>query len=140
MMEENLFVYVECSSVKHVASWFFVRKNVIKKKKRKERKKVTPGWTHISGPGSVSFLSRSSMYYIMLTQHNSIKPLNIVSTNSFSGEPNFTSTTAWCTNDLRRLQLERHETAATCPNKQFRNNSLFSLPICQEEINKVIFV
>ena len=84
MMEENLFVYVECSSVKHVASRFSVRKNVTKKKKKKERKKVTPGWTDISGPGPVSFLSRSSMYYIMLTLHNSIKPLNIVSTNSFS--------------------------------------------------------
>ena len=81
-MEENLFVYVECSSVKHVASQFSVRKNVTKKKK--ERKKVAPGWTDISGPGSVSFFSRSPMYYIMLTLHNSIKPLNIVSTNSFS--------------------------------------------------------
>ena len=36
MMEENLFVYVECSSVKHVASRFSVRKNVTKKKKRKK--------------------------------------------------------------------------------------------------------
>ena len=35
---------------------------------------------------------------------------------------------------------KRPETAATCPNKQFRNNSLLSLPICQEEMNKVIFV
>ena len=35
MMEENLFVYVECSSVKHVASRFSVRKNVTKKRKRK---------------------------------------------------------------------------------------------------------
>ena len=33
MMEENLFVYVECSSVKHVASRFSVRKYVAKKKK-----------------------------------------------------------------------------------------------------------
>ena len=46
--------------------------------------KMTPGWTDISGPGPVSLLSRSSMYYIMLTLHNPIKPLNIVSTNSFS--------------------------------------------------------
>ena len=58
MMEENLFVYVECSSVKHVASRFSVRKNVTKKK---ERKKVTPGWTAFSCLGPVSFLSRSSM-------------------------------------------------------------------------------
>ena len=35
MMEKNLFVYVECSSVKHVASQFSVRKNVTKKKERK---------------------------------------------------------------------------------------------------------
>ena len=45
--------------------------------------KVTPGWTHISGPGPVSFLSRSSMYYIMLTLRNPIKPLNIVSKTVF---------------------------------------------------------
>ena len=38
------------------------------------------------------------------------------------------------------MVYKRPETAATCPNKQFRNKSLFSLPICQEEINKVIFV
>ena len=85
MTEENLFVYVEYSSVKHAASRFSVRKNVTKKKKKKtKRKKVTPGWTDISGPGPVSFLSRSSMYYIILTLHNPIKPLNVVSTNSFS--------------------------------------------------------
>ena len=39
MMEENLFVYVECSSVKHVASRFSVRKNVTKKKKKKKERK-----------------------------------------------------------------------------------------------------
>ena len=92
MMEENMFVYVECCSVKHVASRFYVRKNVTKK--RKEKKEVTPGWTDISCPGPVSFLSRSSMYYIMVTLHNPIKPLNIVSTNSFPWGPNFASTTA----------------------------------------------
>ena len=44
MMEEILFVYVECSSVKHVASRFSVRKNVTKKKKkRKERKRHLDG-------------------------------------------------------------------------------------------------
>ena len=37
-MKENLFVYVECASVKHEASRFSVRKNVTKKRKeRKER-------------------------------------------------------------------------------------------------------
>ena len=41
--------------------------------------KVTPEWTNISVPGPVSFLSRSYMYYIMLTLHNSLKPLNISS-------------------------------------------------------------
>ena len=48
MMEENLFVYVECSYVKHAASRFSVS--------------VTPGWTDISVPGQISFSSRSSMY------------------------------------------------------------------------------
>ena len=36
MIEENLFVYVKCSSVKHAASRFSVRKNVTKKKKRQK--------------------------------------------------------------------------------------------------------
>ena len=36
---------------------------------------------------------------------------------------------------------KRPETATTCPNKQFWSKThLFFLPICQEEINKVIFV
>ena len=34
MIEENLFVYVECSSVKHAASRFSVRKNVTKKERK----------------------------------------------------------------------------------------------------------
>ena len=34
MMEENLFVYVECCSVKHAASQFSVRKNVTKKRQK----------------------------------------------------------------------------------------------------------
>ena len=80
-MEEKLFVNVEYSPVKHAASWFSVRKNATHKK---HRKSVTPGWTDISGLGLVSFLSRSSMHYIMLTLHNSINLLNVVSTNSFS--------------------------------------------------------
>ena len=32
----------------------------------------------------VSFLSRSSMYYIMLTPHNPLNPLNFISVHSFS--------------------------------------------------------
>ena len=32
----------------------------------------------------VSFLSRSSMYYIMLTPHNPLNPLNFISAHSFS--------------------------------------------------------
>ena len=66
---------------------------------------MIPGWTDMSGPGPVSFLSRRSMYYITLTLHNPIKLLNVVSTNSFSVAFNFTSLTAWCTNELRRLGL-----------------------------------
>ena len=86
-MEENLFVNIEYSPVKHAASRFSVRKNVTKKKNKKtkqESKRVTPGRNDISGPGPVSFLSRISMYYIMLTLHNPINPLNVVSVNSFS--------------------------------------------------------
>ena len=52
--------------------------------KKKHRKRVTPGWSDTSGQGPVSFLSRSSMYYITLTLRNPIKLLNVVSTNSFS--------------------------------------------------------
>ena len=65
--EENLFVNVEYSPVKHAPSPFSVRKNVTKKK---DKKRVTPGWSDISGPVPVSFLSRSSIYYIMLTLYN----------------------------------------------------------------------
>ena len=36
MMEKNLFVYVECSPVKHAVSQFSVRKIVTKKKKEKK--------------------------------------------------------------------------------------------------------
>ena len=77
-MEENLFVNVEYPPVKHVALRFSVRKNVAK------QNVATPGWTDISGPAPVSFLSRSSMYYIMLTRHNPINLLNVVTKNSFS--------------------------------------------------------
>ena len=55
MTEENLFVYAECSSIKHAASRFSVRKNITKKKRKEKRMKVTPGWTDISGPGPASF-------------------------------------------------------------------------------------
>ena len=42
MIEENLFTYVECSSVKHATSRFSVRKNV--KKKEKENKRKSDTW------------------------------------------------------------------------------------------------
>ena len=134
-MEENLFVNVEYSSVRHAASRFSFRKNVTKekKKKEKEKKRVKPVWTDISGPGPVIFLFRSSMYYMMLTLHKPINPLNVVSTNSFSWASNF------CISYY--VVYKRHETAATCRNKQFRHKiHLFFLPICEEEINNVIFV
>ena len=38
-----------------------------KKCQKRGRNRVTPGWTDISGPGPVSFSSKSSMSYIMLT-------------------------------------------------------------------------
>ena len=71
-MEETdvMFVNVECSPVKHAASRFSVRKNVTKK----DRNIVTPRWIDISGTEPARFLSRSSMYYIMLTLHNPINP------------------------------------------------------------------
>ena len=39
MMEENLFVYVACSSVKHTTSRYSVRKNITKKKRNKGKMK-----------------------------------------------------------------------------------------------------
>ena len=62
---------------------FLAEKMSRKKKKTKNKKRVTPGWTDISGPGPISFLSRSSMYYITLTLHNPINLLNVVSTQFF---------------------------------------------------------
>ena len=51
-----------------------------------------------------AFLSRSSIYYIMLNLDNLINPLNVVGTNIFSWASNFTSPTTWYTNELRRLE------------------------------------
>ena len=75
-MEKNR----EYSPVKHAASRFSVRKKISQKK---DKERVTPGWTDISGPGTVNFLSKSSMCYIVLTLHNPINPLNFISTNNF---------------------------------------------------------
>ena len=61
-MEENLFVNVEYSPVRHAASQFSFRKNVTKlkkKRKRKRKKRVKPGWTDISGLGPVIFYSEA---------------------------------------------------------------------------------
>ena len=38
MMEENLFVYVECSPVKHATSRFSVRKHVTEKRKKRKKR------------------------------------------------------------------------------------------------------
>ena len=72
MMEENLFFNAEQCPVKHAASRFSARET------------VTPGRTNISGLAPVTFLSRSSIYYIMLNLNNLINPLNVVDTNIFS--------------------------------------------------------
>ena len=40
-MEENLFVYVECSVVKHATSRFSVRKNETKKKQKGKKESDT---------------------------------------------------------------------------------------------------
>ena len=133
IMEENLFVNVEYSPVKHAASRFSVWKNnthshthvhthththththihthtyttyIHHMHTQTHTQIVTPGWTDITGPGPVSFLSRISMYYIILTLHSPINLLNVVSTNSFSWTSYFTSLTTWCTNELRQLEL-----------------------------------
>ena len=111
----------------------FLSEKISEKKKKKDKNRVTPGWSNMSGPGPVSFLSRSSMYYMMLTLHNPVNPQNVVSTNSLSWSTNF------CTSYY--VVYKRPETVATCPNKQFRHKiHLFFLSICQEEINNVIFV
>ena len=41
MIEENPFVYVECSSVKHATSRFSVRKNVTKKIRKEKNESDT---------------------------------------------------------------------------------------------------
>ena len=57
----------------------FLSEKMSQKRERKERKeRVTPGWTDISGPGSVSFLSVSIMH-TRLTPHN---PTNNSNTKS----------------------------------------------------------
>ena len=104
-----------------------------KMSQKKYKKRVTPGWTDISGPGPISFLFRNSVYYMMLTIHNPINLLNVVITNIFSWASKF------CISNY--VVYKWPETAATCPNKQFQHKiHLFFLPICQDEINKVIFV
>ena len=60
--KENLFVYAEPSPVKHAASQFSIKKIAQKKEKKEQKQRVTPGWTDISVPGPIGFLSRSCMY------------------------------------------------------------------------------
>ena len=50
---------------------------------KETKKRVIPGWTDISGPAPVGFLSKSFMYHIEVTLHNPINLLNVVRTNSF---------------------------------------------------------
>ena len=78
LMEENLFVNVEYSPVKHAASWFSVSKNVTHTQKRQKDSGIWMDW-HLRSR-SWQFLSRSSMYYIMLTLYNPVNPLNVAST------------------------------------------------------------
>ena len=110
MMEENLFVNVV--SCKACSFTVFCQKKCHKKKKRK------PRWTDISGPGPVSFLSRSSMYYITLTLHNPIGLLNVVITNSFS----------WAYYKV----YKQVETAGTCSINSSNQNPFVFSPSCQE--------
>ena len=103
MMEENLFLYVVWSSVKHAASVFPVEKNFTKKEKNK-----SDIWM------DRYFRSRSCQFFIQkfhelqyadFTNSIPIKPQNVICTNSFSCASNFTSPSTWCTNKLRRLKL-----------------------------------
>ena len=88
------------------------------KKLKKDRGRVTPGWTDISVPGPVSFLSRSSMYYITLTLHNPINLLNVVITVFL---------------DYHLLHgVQTAETAGNCTiNNSSQNSFVFPLS-CQE--------
>ena len=114
-MGEDLFVNGEKYLVKHWASRLSVRNNVTKKtKERKDRKRVTSGWTDILGRGRDSFLS---MYYIMLTLHNLINSLNVVSTNSFSWASYFTSLTTW---------VQTSWDGSNLTNKQIKSKSIIS--------------
>ena len=79
IMEENLFVNVVSCKARSFTGFFQKIHHG-----KKDKKRVKPGWTDISGPGPVSFSSRSSLHYIMLTLHNLINLLNVVRTNSFS--------------------------------------------------------
>ena len=77
-MDQNLFVNVEYSQSMQLHGYLSEKMS-----QKKDNKRVTLGRTDISGPGSVSFLSRNSMYYIMQTLHNLINPTNVVSLNCF---------------------------------------------------------
>ena len=93
MMEENLFVnVVSCKAcsftvfcLKKFHTHIYIHIYTHTRTHTKNIKRVTPEWTDIlDGPGLISFLSESSMYYITQTLHNPINLLNVVSTNSFS--------------------------------------------------------
>ena len=122
--EENIFVNVEISLCKACSFTVFCQKKFHQKKK-KDKKRVTPGCTDISSPGHVSFLSGISMHYIMLTLHNPRNSLNVVSTNNFSWVSNFTSPSTWCTIKLRRLEIDQ----LSIPVKI----RLFSLPLVKSK-------
>ena len=129
-MEENPFVNVKYSPVKHAASRFSVRKNVTHTQKKKGQKE----W-HLDGLISqVQVLSVfhpeapcTTLCWLYITL---INPLNVVSTNNFS----------WATNFIISYYVvyKRPETAATCLNKQFRHNS-FVLPPQLSRGNKCYF-
>ena len=114
----------------------FVKKKQKKQNKTKQnrKKRVTSGWTDISGPGPVSVLSISSMYYSMLILHN---PINwIYAVHSFSWASNFTSPTKWCSGvktsrDGWNLPKQA-ETAGTCPIDNSNQNSFVFPSSCQE--------
>ena len=83
IMEENLFVYVEWSPVKHTASWFSVRKNVAEKKK--EIKKDSDTWMHwyFRSRFYQFFIQKFHVLHNTLIIDSPLKPLTVISTNIF---------------------------------------------------------
>ena len=120
----------------------FLSKTCHKEKERKREKRLTPGWTDISAPGPVSFLSCCSIYYSMLILHNPISPLNLISIVFLE---HLILDFLLRTNDLRRLQLTRikdsHKKFICFPFPFFKRKyiRLFSFEFADKKITKELW-